>query len=192
MALAPRAEAAAGRIAAVVAGTMAMAGGAILIGIALVTVASVTGRAVPGLSPVTGDFELVEAGTAIAVFLFLPWCQLRRGHVTVDLLAMRLGRRVQAALGCLGDLAVAIAAGVIVWRLWLGFGEKFPYGPQPLRDALGMGFKPFFAETTYDLQLPVWIPYGLALIGALGFALVALYTVWRSLNWALAGVEGTA
>ncbi|TCP26068.1 TRAP transporter small permease [Rhodovulum adriaticum] len=191
MALAPRAEAAAGRIATAVAGAMALFGGTILIAIACVTVASVTGRAVPGLAPVTGDFELVEAGTAVAVFFFLPWCQLKRGHVSVDILAARLGRRVQAVLGFLGDAAVAIAAWVIMWRLWLGFGEKFPYGSQGLRDALGMGYKPFFAETTYELQLPVWIPFGLAVIGAGGFALVALYTVWRSLNWALAGAEGT-
>ncbi|TCP58745.1 TRAP-type C4-dicarboxylate transport system permease small subunit [Rhodovulum bhavnagarense] len=191
MGLAPRAEAAAGRIAASLAGGMALAGGAILIAIALLTVASVSGRAVPGLTPVAGDFELVEAGIAVAVFFFLPWCQLRRGHVSVDILAIRLGRRAQAVLGFLGDLAVAVAALVILWRLWLGFGEKFPYGPQYLRDALGMGYKPFFAETTYELQLPVWIPYGLGLIGAVGFFLVALYTVWRSLNWVLVGAEGT-
>ena len=59
-----------------------------------------------------------------------------------------------------------------------------------LRAHLGMGFKPFFPETTYELEIPVWIPYGLALIGAALFALVSLYTVWRSVNWFLEGREG--
>jgi len=54
---------------------------------------------------------------------------------------------------------------------------------------LGMGSKPFFPETTYELELPVWIPYGLALIGAVMFFVVSLYTVWRALNWVLDGAE---
>ena len=53
-----------------------------------------------------------------------------------------------------------------------------------------MGYKPFFAETTYELEIPVWIPYGLALIGAGLFVIVSIYTVWRSLNWVSAGREG--
>ena len=49
--------------------------------IALMSVASIVGRALSGLGlglgPVPGDFELVEAGTALAVFCFLPWCHLK-------------------------------------------------------------------------------------------------------------------
>ncbi|MBN2905248.1 MAG: TRAP transporter small permease [Rhodobacteraceae bacterium] len=189
-ALAPRTQALAGRAAQALAGAMAMTGGVVLVAIAAVTVASVLGRALPGLDPVRGDFELVEAGTGVAVFLFLPWAQLKRGHVSVDIVSRLMGRRVHAALGFLGDLAISLVALVIAWRLWLGFAEKFPFGSQGLRDALGMGYRPFFAETTYELQLPVWIPLGLALIGAAGFALVTVYTAWRSLNWTLAGQEG--
>jgi hypothetical protein len=58
--------------------------------------------------------------------------------------------------------------------------------------ALGMGSRPFFPETTYELEIPVWIPYGLAWIGAALFFVTALYTVWRSLNWVLQGQEDTA
>ena len=56
----------------------ALLGGAVLIVLTLLTVASVSGRAlIPlGLGPLPGDFELVEAGVAFAVFAFLPWCQL--------------------------------------------------------------------------------------------------------------------
>lgn len=170
---------------------LAWAGGLILVAIACMTVASITGRAlVPfGLSPVRGDFELVEAGTAIAVFCFLPWCHLKRGHVAVDILSARMPGRAQAALGLLGDILMALAAGVILWRLWLGFGEKFPHGSDGLRAALGMGDRPWFPETTYELELPFWIAYGACLPGAVLFFVVALYACLRSARWTRAGRE---
>ncbi len=170
---------------------LAWAGGGVLVALAGITVLSILGRAlIPlGLSPITGDFELVEAGCAIAIFAFLPWAQMRRGHVTVDLFIARLPARAQAVLGLIGDALMTLAAGVILWRLWLGFGEKFPYGSDALRDALGFGSKPFFVETTYELELPVWIPYGAALVGAAMFFVVSAYTVWRALNWVLDGRE---
>lgn len=191
MPLAKRAQTATGRVIDVLARLCAYMGGTVLVALALITTASIAGRALSGLGlrPITGDFELVEAGCAIAVFAFLPLCQLKRGHVTVDVLIHRLPHRAQAALGFVGDTIITAAAGFILWRLWLGFGEKFPYGSDAFRDALGMGYKPFFPETTYELQLPVWIPYALALVGAALFFVVSLYTMWRSLNWTLEGQE---
>ncbi|RMH42337.1 MAG: TRAP transporter small permease [Alphaproteobacteria bacterium] len=191
MTLAGSAERAVGRRLAVLCHGLAYFGGLVLVALAVITVISIIGRAlVPfGLSPVRGDFELVEAGCAVAVFSFLPWCQLNRGHVTVDVFIQRLPDRVQAALGLVGDTLIAIISGVILWRLWAGFGEKFPYGDKAFRDALGMGPKPFFPETTYELEMPVWIPYGLAVVGAAMFFVVSVYTVWRALNWTLEGRE---
>jgi TRAP-type C4-dicarboxylate transport system permease small subunit len=190
--IAPVAEARMGRALETLARGLAYTGGLVLVAIATITVLSIIGRALisVGLGPIKGDFELVELGCAIAVFFFLPWCQLKRGHVTVDIFVDRLPRRGHAAFGLIGDLCVLIASVVIAWRLYLGFGEKFPYGSDALRETLSMGYKPFFAETTYELELPIWIPYGLALLGAVIFVLVSLYTVWRSLNWTLSGQEG--
>lgn len=190
--IAPTLEARTGRVLDALARWLAYAGGGVLIGIAVVTVASITGRALIGigLGPITGDFELVEAGCAVAIFAFLPWCQLRRGHVTVDIFVDRLPARLRALTGLIGDALITLAAGVIFWRLWLGFGEKFPYGSDAVRDALGMGYKPFFPETTYELELPVWIPYAMAVTGAAVFVVISVYTVWRSLNWVIAGQEG--
>jgi hypothetical protein len=49
---------------------MAWLGAVVLSLIALMSVVSIIGRALSGfgLGPVPGDFELVEAGTALAVF----------------------------------------------------------------------------------------------------------------------------
>lgn len=173
---------------------LALAGGALLLAAALLTVVSVAGRAlVPfGLSPVKGDFELVSMACALAVFSFLPWCQLRRGHVTVDILSNALPPRAQAALGLAGDLAMTVVAAVIVWRLSIGFGERLPHGSPALRQTLGWGMRPFFPDRSYELAIPMWIPYGGALVCAGVFLLVCLYTLWRSAAWTLAGREGRA
>lgn len=192
--IAPRAEAATGRVIAHVAGAMAWIGGLILTALAIMVCLSILGRQLDGIwifGPISGDYELVEAGTAIAVFAFLPWCQLKRGHVAVDIVVQALPYRWKAFSGLVGDILLAVVAYVIAWRLYVGFAEKFPHGSDAVRSALGMGPRPFFAETTYELEIPVWIPYGLSLIGAVLFFVTALYTVWRSVNWVARGMEAT-
>ena len=54
----------------------ALAGGAMLILLALLTIISVIGRTINayGLGPIQGDFELVN-GTAFVVFCCLPYCK---------------------------------------------------------------------------------------------------------------------
>lgn len=170
---------------------LAFAGGFILAVIALVTVASIIGRffLFAGLGPIKGDYEIVEMGSAIAIFAFMPFAQFKRAHVVVDIFTTGLSLRFQTFLGLIGDSLIALASGVIVWRFWLGLGEKIPYGSEALRSTLSMGYKPFFAETTYELSVPIWIPYSLAFVGAVLFFVTSLFTVWRSLNWTLEGRE---
>jgi TRAP-type C4-dicarboxylate transport system permease small subunit len=172
--LAPAAERRVGRIVGALAKGLALAGGVVLTALVLMTVASIAGRSlIPlGLRPIPGDFELVEIGCAFAVFAFLPWCQYRRGHVTVDLLVTPLGPRGLALLAAAGNLLMTIAAALLAWRLVPGTLEKLQY-----------------QETTFILQIPVWWGYALGLIGAWLFVLVAAYTVWRSLNEALSDGE---
>ena len=169
----------------------AYGGGIVLAGMATMTVLSIVGRAT-GIGAIRGDYELVATGCALAVFAFLPWCQLRRGHVTVDVVAALLPPRAQAVLGLVGDLIVTLAALLILRQLWFGFGEKLPHLDQPLRDALGFGYAPFFAETTYELEIPVWMPYGIALALSCVFVAPCLYTVVRAWRWVRDGREGTA
>ena len=125
MALAANLEARTGRVLDTLCRLLALGGGLVLVAAALVTVASIIGRSFlfVGLGPVRGDFELVEISCAIAIFAFLPWCQLNRGHVTVDVLVERLPARVKAVFGLIGDFAITIVSGLILWRLYLAFGE---------------------------------------------------------------------
>lgn len=146
---------------------LALAGGVALLGMTLLTVVSVTGRGLiaVGLGPVPGDYELVEMMAAFAIFSFLPWCQLQRGHVTVDLFLAPLGRMVNLAADLIGNLLLTAAAGVIAWRLWFGLQDRLAFG-----------------ETSFILGIPLWIGYVLAAAGAALFVVVSLYTALRSLG----------
>ena len=161
-------------------------GGLVLVSIAIMTVISTIGRAFVGLQiglgPIPGDFELVEAGTAVAVFCFLSWCQLNQGHVTVDILADYLPEKVNLSLVLIGNILVTIVAFVIAWRLWMGFGEQVTWFDQSVRDVLGFGYKPFTNNTSYILGMPFWYSYLLSFIGAFFFTLVSAFTVWRATN----------
>ncbi len=188
MAIARQAQIRTGEVIERISQVFAYGGGILLSAVAIMTVVSIIGRQVIN-QPVPGDYELVANGVGLAVFGFLPLCQLKRGHVTVDILIGLFPLRLQAFLGFIGDLLIAIVSIVLLRQLWFGFGEKFPYGSDAMREVLGMGYRPFFPETTYELEIPIWLLYGAALFGAALFALVSVYTVWRSLNWVLDGQE---
>lgn len=153
---------------------LAIVGGLVLVALIILTVTSITGRAFifAGLGPVPGDFELVEVCTAFAVFSFLPWCQIKRGHVTVDIFVSWLSPQKLAFLSVVGNLVLTIVAIILFWRLALGTLDKQSYN-----------------ETTFILQFPLWWGYAACLLGAATFIVVSFYTVWRSLNEMLGAGE---
>ncbi len=109
---------------------LAILGGLFLVAITVMTVVSIVGRAFisVGLGPVPGDFELVEAGIGFAVFAFLPWCQLNRGHADVDLFTSYLSPAVNRVLNLLLEIVLGLVTILIAWRLWVGMLEKREYG----------------------------------------------------------------
>ncbi len=174
--LAPALQHRAGLVVEKLARWLAIAGGIVLVGLIGLSVASITGRGLVGLDiglgPVPGDFEIIEAGCAFAVFSFLPWCQIRRGHVTVDVLTRLFSRRLQGALELVGNVVMTMVAGLIAWRLVLGMLDKQRYG-----------------ETTFILQFPAWWGYAAAVLGAGLFIIASAYSVWRGIN-EIAGGSG--
>jgi TRAP-type C4-dicarboxylate transport system permease small subunit len=148
----------------------ALLGGAVLVALMLMVVVSVAGRALMGvgLGPVPGDFELVEVGMAVAIFFFMPWCYLRGGHATVDLLHSRLPRWAQRAVDTVSDVLMLLVWLVLTWKLWDGLLEKKEY-----------------TETTFILQMPVWWAYALCFAGAVvGCLCYAAKTLTRVGDWA--------
>lgn len=155
---------------------MALAGGIVLVALVVMVVVSVTGRALlwAGLRPIRGDYELVEAGIGFAVFAFLPWAHLERGHAIVSIVTDRFGPAVNRWILVITDIMMLAAAGFITWRLYDGMLDKFHYH-----------------ETTLLLRMPLGWTYAAGLVGAVIFTIVALYVLGRSVSNALAGRSET-
>ena len=84
----------------------ALVGGLILLSVVSLNIGSIIGGIL--LIHVPGDFELTQIGVAVAVFCFLPYCQLHNHNVTADIftfwannktiLLLRIGGAVIALL----------------------------------------------------------------------------------------------
>jgi len=111
-----------------------------------------------GIGPVNGDYELVEAGIAFAIFSFLPLCQLHSGHATVDVFTAYLPRRVNDFLVAFWEVMLSALIVLITARLFTGMASKFANG-----------------ETTFTLQFPVWWAYSASFAAACVASLVAIY-----------------
>ncbi len=112
-----------------------------------------------GVGPINGDFELVEAGIAFAIFAFLPLCQITGGHATVDIFTNLLPLRANRGLRMVTEIVFAAVLILIAWRLFEGMLSKMSYG-----------------ETTFLLQFPIWWAYAASFAGAVVAALVGVYT----------------
>ncbi|MDJ0932152.1 TRAP transporter small permease subunit [Breoghania sp.] len=62
-----------------------------------------------------------------AIFYFLPWCQMQRGHVTVDIFVQPLGPRVNAGLSLAGNILLTACAALIAVKLGEGLMDKRAY-----------------------------------------------------------------
>ena len=142
--------------------SVAVLGGIVLTAVALMTVVSIIGRASIklGLSPIPGDFELVEAGVAFVVCAFLPWGQLKRGHASVAILTDNMGKTVNLTIDLIADFLLLATSLVITWRHILGLLDKQRYG-----------------ETTFILQYPLWWAYAVSLVGLVTWIVVGIWCV---------------
>lgn len=124
----------------------ALTGGIIMILLALVTVASIIGRSLFGFS-IEGDYELVEVGLAISIFLFLTECQVKKGHIIVDFFTVALAKRKIYFLDATGNLLFTLVAALLTWQLGLGGLDSYQY-----------------LEQSMILEIPIWIAYVPAVI----------------------------
>jgi len=154
-----------GRLIHGLARALAMAGGLVLIAVVVIVVCSVIGRTLmwAGLRAIAGDYEIVEAGVLFAIFAFMPWCHLMRGHAIVGVVTDHLSARVNVLIELFMDVLMLAVATFIAWRHWAGMMDKFNY-----------------QETTFILRMPIWWSYAGGMIGAAAFVIVAVYVVARS------------
>jgi TRAP-type C4-dicarboxylate transport system permease small subunit len=155
-------------------------GGLMLVGLIVMTCASVVGRkanellhamqsagilATPaqwlldaGVGVVKGDYELIEAGIAFAIFAFMPLCQMTGGHASVDVFTNRLPARASRILQAVTEAVFAAVLVLIAVQLAAGTVSKLRTG-----------------QTTFLLQFPLWWAYALSLTGAMAAAVVGVY-----------------
>ena len=128
---------------------LALAGGWLLVFLALMQVTSIILRAIFG-SPIPGDYEMIQLGTAIVVFCFLPITQLGRQNFAVTFLTDWMPRRARSRLALIGSLLMLAIALLLAWRT--------PIGGANLRRA---------ADHTMILDIPIWwafVPISFALV----------------------------
>lgn len=111
-----------------------------------------------GVGPILGDFEIVEAGIAFAIFAFLPLCQLTQSHATVDVFTTMMSERVNRVLVTVSDLFFVAVMALIAWRMYDGMTSKVQNG-----------------ETTFLIQFPVWWGYAACMVPAILALVVAAY-----------------
>jgi TRAP-type C4-dicarboxylate transport system permease small subunit len=148
---------------------MAWFGAFVLVLLAGMSVVSIAGRALSGigLGPVPGDFELVEVGTAVAVFCFLPWAHLKRGHAAVDLFWRAYPAPLQRLLEVLADALMLVVWVLLIWRMGVGMADYRDNG-----------------ETSFILGMPVWWGYALSMLPALVGCAAYLWRLLESLGLA--------
>lgn len=139
----------------------ALFGGAVLVGLVLMTAASVTANWIIN-QPIPGDFEIVKLGIAVAAFAFLPYAQMTHANVTVDIFTTWASKRLVAVM-TLGASLIALSFSVLLlWRMSLGMLDYMKY-----------------EEFTPIVSIPIWTVFPPILIS---LALLAAACVLTTLE----------
>jgi len=146
----------------------ALLGGVVLLCVVFLTTWSATSGVLLS-RPLPGDVELTEMLTAVAVFMFLPYCQLSGANVTADIFTARAGPRTVALLGVLSALVALAFSTLLLWRMYEGLADYREY-----------------VETTTILHIPIWYAY----VPALASLALLIAACAGSLREAFAGWRG--
>lgn len=146
----------------------ALLGGAILLLVVLMNVASVVGAVV--WVPFPGDFEMTEVGVAVAAFAFLPYCQLTDSNVTADIFTAGASKRWIARFRLLASVVALLFGALLLWRMFAGMESQREYG-----------------YTTMILQFPVWLAFIPILISLALLVVAALISIGDAGRAARAG-----
>jgi TRAP-type C4-dicarboxylate transport system permease small subunit len=153
----------AGRMIHRLAEAVAVLGGLCLLAAAILTGISISGSLL--YKPLPGEIELVEILCGLAVFAFLPYCQLRKGHVGVDLFIGAFGPKAINWTQLIGDVIITLLLAIVAWRHWIGTMDKFRNG-----------------EFTTILFIPLWWGFAAAFVLQLIGIVVAAWTVYADIR----------
>lgn len=139
---------------------LAVLGGLVALGVGAMITTSVLRRWLFD-QPVPGDFEMAQMLTAVAVFAFLPLCQLRRANIIVDFFTASASPRVKAVLDLVACLLFALFASLVFEGTLRGAGDAFRS-----------------KTTTMVLGVPTGYAMSFGAVCAFWLVVVSLYTAW--------------
>jgi TRAP-type C4-dicarboxylate transport system permease small subunit len=143
----------------------ALLGGVLTLGLAAMTAVSaglnlVTGR------PLAFDYELVKHVIAVAIFMFLPYCQITGANVTVDIFTEGMSARGKSAMAAFSALFAIGFSALLLVQMSGGLQSYIRY-----------------QEVTPVLKLPLWTAFPPILVSLLLLLLAACLTLvasWRA------------
>ena len=141
----------------------ALVGGFIIIFIVVLNVSSIIGGIF--LKPIPGDFELTKMGVAVAVFCFLPYCQLHRKNVTAEIFTSWTNIKIQLLLSLIASILAFFFSSLLVWRMYEGMLDQKAYN-----------------YTTTILQFPIWIAFIPIIFSLFLLSLASLITLIQDWN----------
>lgn len=145
----------------------ALTGGLIILALVLITAASALSNLLFNV-PFSGEYELAKHFVGIAIFTFLPYCQLTGANVTVDIFTQGSGPRAKGAMALLSSLLAAAFAILLLRQMSLGFGDYIRY-----------------PEETAALHIRLWTAFPPILVSLALLLVASLLTAqeaWRGLR----------
>ena len=139
---------------------MAISGGLLFIALTAMSLVSIVGRKL-GFGSVTGDIELMQAGTAVAATAFLPYCTLLGEHIKVDFFTENMRDSLKRPIDGIAELLLGAVAVLLAWRTVLSAFTTHES-----------------QETTVLVGLPLWIPTALLVPGIVLMAVCAFYRAY--------------
>jgi TRAP-type C4-dicarboxylate transport system permease small subunit len=72
--------------------------------------------------PINGAFDMTEYLLVIVFAAALPYCTIKKGHISVDILTLHLSKKVQAViLGITAPISLAMFT-LITWQTFIAIG----------------------------------------------------------------------
>jgi TRAP-type C4-dicarboxylate transport system permease small subunit len=98
-----------------------------------------------------GYEDFVRLMVSAAVLMLFPYCQLRRGHVAVDLFVERMSQRVQRAIDAISLIGMTVL--VVFLFYWMVIGMVETRADHAVSRVLGWPEWPFYIPGLISLAL---------------------------------------
>jgi TRAP-type C4-dicarboxylate transport system permease small subunit len=124
--------------------------------------------------PYIGEYEIAKHFVGIAIFTFLPYCQLTAANVTVDIFTDSMGLRAKTWMKFFSGVMALTFSLVLIRQMSIGFGDYIRY-----------------PEETATLHIPLWTAFPPILVSLTLWAVASIITI-AECRVALRGNRGGA